>query len=212
VLAEVMIKPMAKVIATHIDLLRHGACEGGEIFRGSTDVALSELGWQQMTDKVAGVGSSKWDRIISSPLQRCQRFAEKLSSEQAVPMTVRENLREMHFGDWEGLPHNVARKRFPDEWAQFWESPAEASPPNGEAMPDFCQRICTELDDIALSHQGESVLLVIHGAVIRVMMCHWLGMPMGAMTRINVPYAGLSRFKVYSQEGKTPWVQLSSHY
>ncbi|WP_373083364.1 histidine phosphatase family protein [Zhongshania sp.] len=203
---------MTKVTETRIDLLRHGACEGGEIFRGSTDVALSDLGWQQMRDKVAAAGDASWDHIVSSPLQRCLRFAEDLSAQRSAPMAVRENLREMHFGDWEGLPHAEARKRYPKEWADFWESPAEASPPSGEAMPDFCQRITSELDAIAEAYQGQSVLLVVHGAVIRVMMCHFLGMPMGAMTRINVPYAGLTRFKVYRQEGKTPWVQLASHF
>lgn len=203
---------MAKVTTTHIDLLRHGACEGGEIFRGSTDVALSELGWQQMRDKVATMGDGGWDNIVSSPLQRCQRFAEMLAAERKTPLAVREDLREMHFGDWEGLAHDVARQRFPQEWADFWESPAEASPPNGEAMPDFCQRITSGLDTIAEQYKGQSVLLVVHGAVIRVMICHWLGMPMGAMTRLNVPYAGLTRFTVYHQDGKAPWVQLGSHY
>ena len=203
---------MAKVTTTRIDLLRHGACEGGEIFRGSTDVALSELGWQQMRDKVVSMGDTRWDNILSSPLKRCHRFAEMLATERDTPMTVRDELREMHFGDWEGLAHDVARQRFPQEWADFCESPAEASPPNGEPMPDFCQRITAELDAIAEHHQGQSLLLVAHGAVIRVMICHWLGMPMGAMTRLGVPYAGLTRFTVYHQEGKTPWVQLGSHY
>ncbi|MBW2940307.1 alpha-ribazole phosphatase [Zhongshania aquimaris] len=203
---------MAKVTTTRIDLLRHGACEGGEIFRGSTDVALSELGWQQMRDKVASMGDTRWDSILSSPLKRCHRFAEMLAAERDTPLTVRDELREMHFGDWEGLAHDVARQRFPQEWADFWESPAEASPPNGEPMPDFCQRITAELDTIAEHHQGQSLLLVAHGAVIRVMICHWLGMPMGAMTRLGVPYAGLTRFTVYHQQGKTPWVQLGSHY
>lgn len=203
---------MTKVIQTRIDLLRHGACEGGEIFRGSTDVVLSDTGWQQMRDKVAAVDDTQWDCIISSPLQRCLRFAEFLSSQRSTAMAVQDDLREMHFGDWEGLPHAEARKRFPKEWTEFWESPAVASPPNGESMLDFCQRITTGIDTIAKEHQGKAVLLVVHGAVIRVMMCHLLGMPMGAMTRINVPYAGLTRFSVYHQEGKAPWVQLSSHF
>ncbi|MFQ3199983.1 MAG: alpha-ribazole phosphatase [Zhongshania sp.] len=203
---------MAKVITTQIDLLRHGACEGGEIFRGSTDVALSDLGWQQMRDKVASMVDAGWHNIVSSPLQRCQRFAEMLAAERNTPLVVLDDLREIHFGDWEGLVHDAARQRFPQEWSDFWASPADASPPNGEAMPDFCHRITTELDAIAQRYQGQSVLLVVHGAVIRVMICHWLGMPMAAMTRLGVPYAGLTRFTVYHQEDKKPRVRLDSHY
>lgn len=198
------------ITVTKVDLLRHGACEGGEIFRGSTDVPLSELGWQQMRDKTATCDAD-WSRLISSPLQRCQRFAEELAGQQSLSLALSENFREMHFGDWEGLAHDQARQQYPEQWRQFWQSPAEASPPNGEAMPDFCARVTAELDGVVDAHRGENLLLVVHGAVIRVMMCHWLGMPMGAMTRLSVPYASLSRFEVYHQEGKPPWVQMHSH-
>ncbi len=199
------------ITVTKVDLLRHGACEGGEIFRGSTDVALSELGWQQMREKTASIKDAAWDQIISSPLQRCQTFARELSEKTEVPMQLNPEFREMHFGDWEGLPHAEARQRYPEQWRAFWESPAEASPPNGEAMPDFCLRVTEALDQLVAERSGESLLLVVHGAVIRVMICHWLGMPMGAMTRLSVPYAGLSRFEIYHQDGRKPWVQLHQH-
>lgn len=196
---------------SRIDLLRHGACEGGEIFRGSTDVALSEIGWAQMQSKIDAVDEAHWDRIISSPLQRCARFAERLAAQRQLPLSCDEALREIHFGDWEGLPHSEAQQRDPEVWRRFWESPEQASPPNGENMADFSRRVCQALDNIAEQYAGESVLLVVHGAVIRVMICHWLGMPMGAMTRLSVPYAGFSRFYVYRQPHREPWVQLHSH-
>ena len=199
------------VTSSRIDLLRHGACEGGEIFRGSTDVALSETGWSQMRDKVASVDEPHWDHIVTSPLQRCARFAEELSSKRGTALSVDENLREIHFGDWEGLAHSEAQQRDPEVWRKFWQSPDSASPPNGEAMSDFCARVTGALDAIVQQHSGQSVLLVVHGAVIRVMICHWLGMPMGAMTRLSVPYAGFSRFHIYHQDGREPWVQLHSH-
>ncbi|GAB3371767.1 alpha-ribazole phosphatase [Spongiibacter taiwanensis] len=201
---------MAEVVRTRIDLLRHGACEGGEIFRGSTDVALSELGWQQMSERVAQLDGS-WQRIITSPLQRCRRFAEREAEQRSLPVDTRDDFREMHFGDWEGLAHDEARKRFPDEWRQFWQSPDIASPPNGEAMPAFCERVTRAQRDLVAEVEGKHVLLVAHGAVIRVMICHWLGMPMGAMTRLSVPYAGLSRFEIFHQPGRPDWVQLVSH-
>lgn len=203
---------MAEVIVTEIDLLRHGACEGGEIFRGSTNVALSGEGWQQMHDKVASVADAQWQHIVSSPLQRCHKFAEQLSEGRELPMSVNENLREVHFGDWEGLSHQDAQQRYPEHWRSFWRSPDSACPPNGEAMPDFSERICTVVDELALQYQGQSLLVVAHGAVIRVAMCHWLGIPMAGMTRLAVPYAGLSRFKIYQQAGRSPWMQLCSHY
>ncbi len=60
-----------------VDLLRHGACAGGEIYRGRSDVALSELGLKQMQAAVLGL---HWQSIISSPLQRCDKFAQGLAT------------------------------------------------------------------------------------------------------------------------------------
>lgn len=203
---------MADITRTRVDLLRHGACQGGEIFRGSSDVLLSELGWQQMTDKVEGLGEVAWDQLVSSPLQRCWHFASRLSEQRRLPLQSRDAFREIHFGDWEGLEHAEAQRRFPAEWKQFWASPDLASPPNGESMSAFCQRVIAAQNTLLADNSGKHVLLVAHGAVIRVMICHWLGMPLGAMTRLSVPYAGLSRFEIFQQEGRDPWVQLVSHY
>ena len=59
---------------TWVDLLRHGEPVGGSRYRGQVDDALSEKGWQQMWQAVAGRGD--WQQIITSPLQRCQAFIE----------------------------------------------------------------------------------------------------------------------------------------
>ena len=203
---------MPRPVVTQIDLLRHGACEGGEIFRGSTDVLLSDEGWQQMRAKVTGLDSPSWSTIVSSPLKRCHHFSAELAEQTDLPMILEPELREMHFGDWEGLPHAEAQQLAPQAWQEFWQSPDQASPPNGEAMPDFCRRVTGAIDALVEQYQGESLLVVAHGAVNRVVICHWLGMPMGAMTRLSVPYAGLTRFKIYHQAGQAPWYQLDSHF
>jgi broad specificity phosphatase PhoE len=56
-----------------LDLLRHGETELGGGLRGSLDDALTDKGWQQM--RAAVVEQGPWDRLVSSPLQRCARFA-----------------------------------------------------------------------------------------------------------------------------------------
>ena len=79
-----MTKMTSQAEFTCIDFLRHGECEGGEIFRGSgSDVALTNKGWQQMRDSVQDMAC--WDSIITSPLQRCRRFASEQSGRLAIP-------------------------------------------------------------------------------------------------------------------------------
>mgnify|MGYP001119348590 FL=1 len=65
-----------------IDLLRHGACSDGDIYRGRTDSALSARGWEQMQSVMAVAEQAQWQSLYSSPLQRCllpaKQFAERL--------------------------------------------------------------------------------------------------------------------------------------
>ena len=60
---------------TTVDVLRHGQCQGGQIFRGSTDVLLTDLGWQQMEQALENYQG--WEAVVASPLRRCQLFAEQ---------------------------------------------------------------------------------------------------------------------------------------
>ena len=64
---------MSDTPCTLIDIIRHGEPVGGKRYRGQIDDPLSEKGWQQMRDAVAG--HNPWDVIISSPLARCNRGA-----------------------------------------------------------------------------------------------------------------------------------------
>lgn len=84
----------------HLELLRHGETELGGGLRGSLDDALTEQGWAQLRAAVQGAGP--WDRLISSPLQRCARFAEEVALANALPLHFEADLQELHFGDWEG--------------------------------------------------------------------------------------------------------------
>lgn len=82
-----------------LDLLRHGETEQGGL-RGSLDDALTDKGWAQMRRAVADGGP--WQVLVSSPLQRCGRFADELGAQLNLPVQREPALQELHFGDWEG--------------------------------------------------------------------------------------------------------------
>lgn len=200
---------MDEMQTTTIDLLRHGACAGGEIFRGSTDVALTELGWQQMQAALAQQGG--WQQIVSSPLQRCRLFAEQLATAQHCALSVCDDLREIHFGDWEGCLHTDVERDHGPLLRQFWSDPSLVCPPNGEPMALFGERVRRALVDIVAVHRGKHLLLITHGAVIRLLLCEWLQMRMTAFSNIAVPYAALTRVQIFERPGYEPWIQLRFH-
>jgi broad specificity phosphatase PhoE len=194
---------------TTVDLLRHGACEGGEIFRGSTDVPLLEQGWQQM--RVSLQAYAGWNCVISSSLQRCRSFAEQFSEENALPLQVDANLAEIHFGDWEGRKiADIERDHGASLW-RFWNDPECNSPPNGETMQAFRERVLQAATAILRENSGKHILLITHGAVIRTLLCEWLQMPLTAFSKIAVPYAGLSRMRIYQRGDEKPWPQFVFH-
>jgi alpha-ribazole phosphatase len=76
-----------------IGLLRHGEVEGGNCFRGSTDDPLTALGLDQMQHAITE--DQTWDRVITSPLQRCSRFAETVAQQRSIPFDIDPRLAEI---------------------------------------------------------------------------------------------------------------------
>ena len=174
-----------------LDVLRHGECQGGEIFRGATDVALSDQGWSQMRQTAAGC-DLLWQRIVSSPLRRCREFAQELADSSGLPLRIDEGWREMSFGDWEGQLRDELFQREGERIAAFYKDPENCAPPNGESAGQLQQRVVEAYQRALDESSGERVLIVTHGGVIRALLTHVLSMPLPRMFTLDVPYACLS--------------------
>ena len=192
---------------TVLDMLRHGEPEGGVMYRGSLDHPLSETGWQQLRTSVeqATALGYQWDRIISSPMLRCLPFAEETAHKLKLPVTVVDTLKELNFGDLEGMRPKDAWQKYPDLLRNMWQDPITHTPPNGEAFMDFSARVNQALRDLLMEHGGQRLLLVVHGGVVRASLHGLLEIPPSSTFRADIPYASLTRFKVYRNND-------SSHY
>ena len=205
-----MIKATAQAEFTCIDFLRHGECDGGEIFRGSgSDVALTDKGWQQMRDSVQDMAD--WDSIITSPLQRCRRFAIEQSERLAIPFEENANWREIHFGDWEGRLMADIWKESPDLVASYFEDPNQSTPHNGEPFFEVAERLKAAWETLLTEYRNQHVLVVQHGGTIRILLALVLGMPATAMNQFEVPFACLSRIKVFHHSDYADFPMLVSH-
>ncbi|MGC8119804.1 histidine phosphatase family protein [Marinobacter sp. VGCF2001] len=184
---------------TVIDLIRHGEPEGGQMFRGSKDDPLSDLGWQQMTAAVTD--RDQWDIIISSPMQRCQHFARQLSEQHRLPLHLEADLREIGFGEWEGMTGDQVRASYGEKLQQFWADPVNAHPPGGEPVSDFFERVLRGFERCQQTFDGQRVLVVCHGGVIRMILASVLGIPLEkSFTGFAVPYACRSRIQIDRSE------------
>ncbi len=194
---------------TTLDLLRHGECEGGHIFRGITDVALLPSGLQLMTS-VAHEANGAWDIVISSPKRRCQAFATWLAADRNIPLVVEPLLAEMDFGEWEAKEIAQVWQDYPDEMAQWSTNPSEFTPPNGESIASVHERVTSLYIKLVEQYQSQRILLVTHGGIIRVLLAHLLNMPLANVNRFDVPYGAISRFSIFHGE-QDDVVKLIAH-
>jgi alpha-ribazole phosphatase len=185
-------------LTTTVDLLRHGEPLGGRRFRGQTDDPLSEQGWRQMREAVAGM--MPWQHIVSSPLQRCSAFARELADKQNLPFTLDPGFKEIRFGAWEGFTPEEIQRRDGELYRRYRDDPAGFMPAGAEPMADFVARVVQAWESMLDAHHGRHVLLVCHAGVIRAVLGEVLGITPKNLFRIQIDYASRSRFKIVDDQ------------
>lgn len=194
--------------STLIDLIRHGEPLGGPRYRGHTDDPLSEKGWAQMREAVGDHNS--WDVIVSSPLSRCAGFAREVAERHNIPLHTDARFKEIFFGPWEGKTAEELLQQDKDCLQRFWADPINNMPQGAESLADFAERVLGGWQDLLQQHTGKHVLLVGHGGMMRVILAHVLGMPIGHMFRLSVNYAAISRLQ-FDDYGDTLMPILQFH-
>jgi broad specificity phosphatase PhoE len=104
--------------------------------------------------------------ILSSDLSRAVATADALAAgRDRLPHDP--DLREIHFGAWEGLRHDEVSAAAPDHIRRFWETPGDISPPGGESWNDLSARITRATDRLLAHHAGRDIVVVAHfGAIL----------------------------------------------
>lgn len=170
-------------------LLRHGVTEGPEGFRGRLDPPLAEQGWAQLRAAVAP--QPPFELILTSPQQRCARFAEWLAAEQGAELAVEADLRELDFGAWEGRTAAELMQGHAEALGRFWADPYAYTPPGGEPVAAFAERVLGAVARWRPRLQGRRSLIVTHGGVIRLLLARQRGLPPKDLLQVEAPYGTL---------------------
>ncbi|MGN2483414.1 histidine phosphatase family protein [Acinetobacter calcoaceticus] len=157
-----------------IDLLRHGESQFSHTLRGHLDDDLTLKGWQQMQSTIEQSTNQTWDVIVSSSLKRCACFAEQLAKTTELPFLLNHDLKEMYFGDWEGISTQQIYETSPELLANFWQKPSQYCPPGAETLMQFQMRVLKGFQDLLENMQKQNwqhALVVTHGGVIKLLAC-----------------------------------------
>ncbi len=175
--------------------LRHGETQASRTggYCGELDVDLTPEGRQMAEDFSAAYKSSLWTAVYCSPLHRTRDTARPLCEAVGLEMQLRDGLKEIAYGQWEGMTPEEVNHRFHDEYVRWLADPGWNSPTGGERGVDIARRSSGVLEEIDRTYSAGRILVVSHKATIRIMLCSLLGIDAGRYRdRISMPVASLS--------------------
>ncbi len=157
-------------------LVRHGQTiwHAENRYTGSSDIALTPEGEDEARHLATWATASRPDAVYSSPLVRARRTAEPSARALGRDVVEQPDLREVDFGQGEGLTRREMAGRFPEVLDAFLRAPAERPLPGGERGLDAIARARPVVDAIVEEHRGGSALLVLHSTLLRLLLCDLL--------------------------------------
>ena len=154
--------------------IRHAETEMAGRYCGHSDPDLNAQGRTQVVRLSQFLAEETLDTVYSSDLRRATSTAEAIVAGRIIPRVLRPALREIDFGDWEGLSWEEVEQLDP-EYAQKWmKSYPNLPTPSGESFEDFERRVLTEVGHLINRSPGP-IAVVTHGGVLRVVLRHLCG-------------------------------------
>jgi broad specificity phosphatase PhoE len=175
---------------TTLILVRHGqtAWNAVERFRGREEIPLDEVGLSQ-AERTAERIRRQWNlaAVYCSPLSRAKATAEAIGRRCGLPVTVHPRLVDIDCGKWQGMRPAEARLRYPHRTKRWYRGAPFACPPGGESLSAVKRRCLKAVREIACAHPDQSIAVVCHTVVNRVIL-------------LGVLSVGLRRFWQLGQE------------
>lgn len=182
--------------------LRHGQTEysRNNFFCGAIDPELTPDGLEMAQAFAAAYSSTPWMAIFSSPMRRTIATAKPLSEAIGIQPEVRDGLKEINYGKWEGKTPETVNLEFHDDYIRWLADPAWYAPTGGEMAVAIASRATQVIEEIKQRYSSGNVLIVAHKATIRIMLCTLLGIDVGRFRyRLGCPVGSVSIVEFGSQ-------------
>lgn len=182
-------------MSTRFCFVRHGETDWNvqRRLQGHIDTPLNQTGLAQAEATAKGLQGHKFDALYSSDLIRTLQTARYAAQLLDLPIHLRSNLRERHYGAFQGLTYSEAERHFPADYGRFkGREPAYAIIDDGESLLQHRERVQACLEQIAAAHAGQSVLIVTHGGVLDIVYRLATGLDLAAPREFGIPNAALN--------------------
>jgi probable phosphoglycerate mutase len=182
--------------------LRHGQTDSSRnnAFCGSTDADLTSDGVDMAKAFGIAYRSTPWTAIFCSPMARTVATAKPLCEAIDMQPELRDGLKEIHYGKWEGQSVDIVSRDYHDDYIRWTADPAWYPPTEGEPAVAIASRALLVIEEIKQRFSTGNVLIVSHKATIRIILCSLLGIDVGRF-----------RFRLGCPVGSVSIVEFGSH-
>jgi broad specificity phosphatase PhoE len=177
---------------------------------GHTDVPLNDTGIRQAGQLACRLAGDLIDLVYSSDLRRAMDTAAILAESHRLPVVSCPELREIDFGQCEGLTFEEMKERRP-ETEGIWTADGQGTRfPGGESVLALTERVTTFAERLRCESYS-TALVVAHGGSLRVLVCCLAGLELSAWREMRIERASLSIVEVEGREGRVLLLNDLSH-
>jgi probable phosphoglycerate mutase len=193
-------------------ILRHGEKEWGGHYNAQLrhqDEPLTAGGRRQaeaLADHFAGKPIAA---IYISEYRRTRETIACAAQRLGLEPQVDARLNEFDNGRLEGMSEAAVRASYPEVWAAFQARAADFRFPDGETGAEVEARLASFMADKQRQHAGQDLIIVAHDALIRLWMCHLLGLPVWRRWDFSMDFAGLTEIHYMAEHNRWRLVRFN---
>jgi broad specificity phosphatase PhoE len=198
---------------TQLLFVRHGQTELSyrDAFCGLIESPLTALGREQARRLAQRLRRERIDALYCSPQGRARETAQPIAEALGLPIQIRDALREMDFGRWDGRTQAEIQAESPTMMAAWDRGSWMIQPPGGETQQAVLARIVPCVVELLTAHAGQTLLLVSHRTALRLLIGHLLNLSLPNSRGLHLDPASLSKLLVVGDQVQLVFYNDTSH-
>jgi alpha-ribazole phosphatase/probable phosphoglycerate mutase len=172
---------------TRLYLLRHGETQSNieQRYQGQGNSPLSELGIEESTELSKALQSEPIKAFYSSDLTRAHETAKIVAEPHGLQVKKLPGMKERFYGEWENLTFDEIKKKYPEIYETWLMDPAKAKIPGSETLEELQSRGVETIESTIKNHDGETICIVGHGGINRMILFHYMNLDLNNFWRIR---------------------------
>lgn len=181
---------------TKVCIIRHGETDWNQEGRiqGQLDIPLNETGRAQALAMAFNSAHYPFSALFSSDLKRATETAAALAEREGLSVVLMKELRERHYGIFQGVAKSEAPQLYPDAYKLYRERDQSYEFENGESLADFAKRVLGAFNGLVRRHTSQQFAVVCHAGVLDIMYRHATGRPLSTERDFHIPNSALNWF------------------